>query len=172
MSSWIRNTNMGTPVKGADSKDWKGSATCHKVYSESVPFLCSESYKDRLVKMNLLPLTYWHQYLDHGFKAITGIITANTGVVLPAVRLTRVTRNNNSNVTQFITRKCKTTTFQRSFFNRATRLWHIPVNDLQPTLSLPLSAFKSILPLILQKRSCPILWPRGRSIMENNLYFM
>ena len=97
-------------------------------------------------ELNLLPLTYWHEYLDlvFFFKAITGIITVNTGV-LPAVRLTTVTRNNNSNVTQFITRKCKTTTFQRSFFNRATRLWNILANDLQLTLSLPLSTFKSIL---------------------------
>jgi hypothetical protein len=115
-------------------------------YILNLPFRCSESYKDRLVKLNLLPLTYWHEYLDlvFFFKAITGIITVNTGV-LPAVRLTRVTRNNNSNVTQFITRKCKTTTFQRSFFNRATRLWNILANDLQLTLSLPLSTFKSIL---------------------------
>ena len=78
-------------------------------YILNLPFRCSESYKDRLVKLNLLPLTYWHEYLDlvFLFKAITGITTVNTGV-LPAVRLTRVTRNNNSNVTQFITRKCKT----------------------------------------------------------------
>ena len=59
---------------------------------------------------------------------------------------TRVTRNNNSNVTQFITRKCKTTTttFKDPFLiEQLTRLWNILGNDLQLTLSLPLSTFKS-----------------------------
>ena len=30
----------------------------------SLPFLCAESYKERLQSTDLLPLCYWHEYLD------------------------------------------------------------------------------------------------------------
>ncbi|CAB3987182.1 Hypothetical predicted protein [Paramuricea clavata] len=33
-------------------------------YILSLPFLSGVSYKDRLVKSGLLPLTYWHEFLD------------------------------------------------------------------------------------------------------------
>ena len=33
-------------------------------YILSLPFLSGISYKNRLIKTSLLPLTYWHEYLD------------------------------------------------------------------------------------------------------------
>ena len=33
-------------------------------YIFNLPFLCEESYKDRLIKLALLPVSYWHEYLD------------------------------------------------------------------------------------------------------------
>ncbi|CAB3998163.1 Hypothetical predicted protein [Paramuricea clavata] len=42
-----------------------------------LPFMCDVSYKDRLISTELLPLSYWHEYLDlmFFFKAITGIVS-------------------------------------------------------------------------------------------------
>ena len=39
-----------------------------------LPFMCDLSHKDRLISTELLPLSYWHEYLDliFFFKAITG----------------------------------------------------------------------------------------------------
>ena len=36
-------------------------------YILNLPFFCEESYKDRLIKMDLLPVSYWHEYLDMFF---------------------------------------------------------------------------------------------------------
>ena len=33
-------------------------------YIFNLPFHCQHSYKDRLIQLNLLPLPYWHEYLD------------------------------------------------------------------------------------------------------------
>ena len=46
-------------------------------FTLKLPFTCTESYKDRLMYINLLPVSYWHEYLDlmFFFKAINGIIT-------------------------------------------------------------------------------------------------
>ena len=29
-----------------------------------LPFVCAETYKDRLITLKLLPITYWHEYLN------------------------------------------------------------------------------------------------------------
>ena len=53
------------------------------------------------MKLVLLPISYWHEFLDmiFFFKVVTGIDLLNS----------------NRNVTHFISRKCNTVTFQRSF---------------------------------------------------------
>ena len=48
-----------------------------------LPFLCSETYKDRLVATNLLPICYWHEFMDLTlfFKATTGMISISPHVI-------------------------------------------------------------------------------------------
>ena len=41
-----------------------------------LPFLCKETYLERLIKLELMPLTYWHEYLDlvFFFKCVNGLM--------------------------------------------------------------------------------------------------
>ena len=41
-----------------------------------LPFFCPDSYQDRLARPSLLPISYWHEYLDlvFFFKALNGLI--------------------------------------------------------------------------------------------------
>ena len=56
----------------------------------NLPFLCNESYQDRLISINLLPISYWHEYLDitFFFKAINGLYSVSSDVLpVPVVPL-------------------------------------------------------------------------------------
>ena len=86
-------------------------------YILDLPFICDQTYGDRLMNLNLLPISYWHEFLDmiFFFKVVTGTVRVSPSV-LPQVLVTRTTSSNrNRNVTHFISRKCNTVTFQRSF---------------------------------------------------------
>ena len=50
-----------------------------------LPFKCNDTYEDRLRSLDLLPISYWHEYLDlmFFFKAINNFITVSDDV-LPA----------------------------------------------------------------------------------------
>ena len=115
-------------------------------YILDLPFICDQTYGDRLMNLNLLPISYWHEFLDmiFFFKVVTGTFRVSPSFILQ-VLVTRTTRSNsNRNVTHFISRKCNTVTFQRSFFNRSTRIWNTLANDLQLSCNLQISQFKSI----------------------------
>ena len=84
------------------------------------------------MQLNLLPLTYWHEYLDvvFLFKAVTGQVENNPTVTPPIGAPTRTTRyTSNLDITLFLIRSCKRT-FQRSFFNRTGRIWNALAADL------------------------------------------
>ena len=59
-------------------------------YILNLPFLCEESYKDRLIKLDLLPVSYWHEYLDmvFFFKSVTGLVKVKVGVALTLLEFT------------------------------------------------------------------------------------
>ena len=94
----------------------------------------------------LLPLSSWHEYHDivFFFKAVNNLIYVNKEV-LPVVRnVGIVTRSSSSNAVSFILKKCKTVTYQRSFFVRACRIWNIlPLHLRNKDLSL--AAFTKLL---------------------------
>ena len=86
-------------------------------YILNLPSLCEESYKDRLIELALLPVSYWHEYLDmfFFFKSVTGLVKVNPTVIPTRRTLSRATRSSsNTNVTLFVPKRCKTT-YQRSF---------------------------------------------------------
>ena len=95
-------------------------------YILNLPYLCSETYQERLVRLHLLPLSYWHKYLDllFFFKAVNGLINVSSDVLTNAIPQTRTTRSSSGNQTSFRPSKCKTSTYQRSFFIRTTRTWN------------------------------------------------
>ena len=111
---------------------------CATKYILDLPFICDQTYWDRITKLNLLPTSYWHEFLDmiFFFKVVTGTVKVSPSV-LPQVLVTRTTRSNsNRNITHFISKKCNTVTFQRSFFNRTIRIWNTLANDLQLSCNL------------------------------------
>ena len=72
-------------------------------YILNLPFNCQQSYKDGLIQLNLLPLTYWQEYLDivFFFKAITGRVEINPTVTPRIGAPTRTTRYTSNPHTTF-----------------------------------------------------------------------
>lgn len=112
-----------------------------------LPFMCDESYQERLIRADLLPLSYWHEYLDltFFFKAVTGLVYVSSDVLPQPLIPSRVTRStSNSNTLLFRPRKCKSVTFQRSYFNRVTRVWNTLPEEIRQR-HMTLSRFKNML---------------------------
>ena len=59
-------------------------------YILDLPFICETSYKQRLIDLNFLPLSYWHEYLDMLFfyKTNCGIMRISESV-LPRPKISR-----------------------------------------------------------------------------------
>ena len=92
-----------------------------------LPFLTNTSYKERLMPVNLLPVCYWHELLDlaYFYKATHNTIHLDPSVV-PFVReCARRTRISVTSSQSFVPKKCRTSTFQKSFFITTTRIWNL-----------------------------------------------
>ena len=110
-----------------------------------LPFQCTETYKERLISLDLLPISYWHEFLDLMFfyKAISGLVLVSSDVLPDQINLSRVTRSSaDSSVLAFRPRQCKTSTFQRSFFIRTPRTYNTLPDELRRK-DLSLTLFKS-----------------------------
>ena len=95
-------------------------------YILDLPFICETSYKQRLIDMNFLPLSYWHEYLDMLFFYKTNCsIMRISESVLPKPNISRITRSLDANSQKFQIRKCKTSTYQQTYRIRTTRIWNI-----------------------------------------------
>ena len=111
--------------------------------------MCSENYKERLVLSNLIPISYWHEYLDVLFfkslKSINKHVFLSENTISTRLKPSRPTRSVQSpNIASFKTSKCRATTFQRSFFNRTVRIWNLLPSEVRDSkLSLP--HFKNLL---------------------------
>ncbi len=111
----------------------------------NLPFLCYESYRERLIALELMPLSYWHEYFDllHFCKAVTGQLKISKYILPQPLYSQRTTRSSSTGV-YFRPRICKTQTYQNSFFIRVTRTWNaLPVN--LRTITINLWQFKSSL---------------------------
>ena len=112
----------------------------------NLPFHCELTYEDRLQATDLLPISFWHEYLDltFFFKLFNGLVCVSEEIIPERkhrnIRTTRATRN--SDIITFRIRKCRTVTFQGSFMNRTARVWNILPAELRPQ-SLTLPRFKS-----------------------------
>ena len=111
----------------------------------NLPFQCTETYKERPISLDLLPISYWHEFLDlmFFFKAISGFVLASSDVLPEHVNLSRVTRSSaDTSVMTFRPRQCKTSTYQRSFFIRTPRTYNTLPDALRKK-DLSLTFFKS-----------------------------
>ena len=98
-------------------------------------------YKDRLLKTGLLPLSYWHEYLDlmYFFKAIL----RNDQNIATKLR-NRVTRSEINNGISIKIPRVNTLTYQNSYYNRTPRIF----NSLPPNIrgsDVTIGQFKSYL---------------------------
>ena len=112
-------------------------------YILSLPFSSPTDYTTRLQTLGLLPICYWHEYLDMVlFYKITHKLVFIEASLHPTIRTSRSTRSSANNSPKFVVPKCKTVTYQRFFMIRATRIWNHLVDELNLNTD-SLSSFKS-----------------------------
>ena len=101
-------------------------------YILDLPFFCEVSYNQRLDMLDMIPVCYWHEFLDmiFFFKCTHEMIVINNDLLPTIQNRERATRSADPNCLMFTTKKCKTTTYQKSFLTRSTRVWNILPKDL------------------------------------------
>ena len=101
-------------------------------YILDLPFVCNINYNKRLSILKLLPLCYWHEFLDvlFLFKSHYDIINLSSDILPNPQYSSQHTRSANPNVLQFQISSCKTVTYQKSYLLRTTRVWNILPRDL------------------------------------------
>ena len=108
-----------------------------------LPFRCDVTYKTRLQLTNLLPISYWHEFLDIVFfyKTVNNLVSIDSEALPASRQLTRSTRSSSSNAITYIPKRCRTVTYQRSFFIRACRTWNVLPAELRIS-HISLASFK------------------------------
>jgi hypothetical protein len=89
----------------------------------SLPYQTDISYKERLITIGIIPICYWHEYLDmvYLYKCIISNSDRNISIKTPA----RETRNTNAtNGILLEVAKCKTVSYQNSFYFRVANVWN------------------------------------------------
>ena len=111
-----------------------------------LPYSSNISYKSRLQTLNLIPICYWHELLDltFFFKLTHGLVNVNSSVLPEVRKYGRRTRSSTSNVNKYIIKKCKTTTYQKSFLITTSGIWNCLVDELDLSSST-LASFKSVI---------------------------
>lgn len=81
----------------------------------------------------MLPFSYWQEYFDivYFYKLVNKFVKINPSV-MPRIRNTRnTTSSSNPGCVLYQVRLCKTTTFQRSYLNRSSRMWNILASSIE-----------------------------------------
>ena len=113
-------------------------------YILNLPFSSDIDYKSRLQSLHLLPICYWHEYLDLilFFKITHGLLKTSASPVIQSSR--RTTRSNSSNTVKYVIPRCKTTSYQKSFLVRTSRIWNTLIDAIDLHTD-SLAVFKSCL---------------------------
>ena len=95
------------------------------------------SYKDRLIKLKLLPLNYWLEYLDlvFFFKYLHGHVDLTRSFNYYFSFVTSQTRQACSGLNLKINNN-RTSTFRDYYFNRIAILWNNIPNDVRQAESI------------------------------------
>jgi hypothetical protein len=74
-----------------------------------LPFSSTVDYTTRLQALSLLPICYWHEYLDMVlfYKITHGLVHINASL-FPTIHTSRQTRSSTSTSTKYVIPKCKT----------------------------------------------------------------
>ena len=111
-----------------------------------LPFLCDVTYKTRLQLTNLLPVSYWHEFLDIVFfyKAANNLVLIDSEALPVTGQSPRFTRSSSGNSTTYVPKRSRNVTDQRSFFIRAFCTWNVLPAELR-TSHISLISFKRLL---------------------------
>ena len=104
------------------------------------------TYKERLLSLNLLPLSYDREIKDLTFfyKALFGFVNVDLSNFVSFVNHGR-TRLSRSSDKILQTPLCKTTTFQSSYYNRIVKIWNTVTQKVSPESFSRPSSFKCYL---------------------------
>ena len=85
-------------------------------YILKLPFRTDIAYKTRLQLTNLIPLSYWHEFLHivFYFKVVNDLIYIDSSALSVARQPVRSTRRSSNNSRTYVIKKCTTVTYQRS----------------------------------------------------------
>ena len=106
-------------------------------YYNSIP------YRDRLIRLNLLPVSYWHELKDLVFYFKCHTDHYNIPINDFVAPRTNVRTTCHSSASDIIIPRCRTKLFQASYFNRITKLWkNLPSSVCASSSSNKYSLFK------------------------------
>ena len=162
------------PTVGYATQVWAPSLVCDIKSKESlqrrstrfVMFDSEYNYRERLVKLNLLPVSYWLEINDLTlfYKCYSGYYNFPITDCVKPKPITRSTRN--SCKLDMSVPFCRTKLFQNSYFNRIPKLW----NNLPPCTrsSSSVQIFKTALYkhhlIALSNSFCPDTYNTWRTI--------
>ena len=111
-----------------------------------LPFRCDVTDETRLQLTNLLPISYWHEFLDIVFfyKAVNNLVFIDSEALPVSRQFTRSTRSSSSIAITYIPKRSRTVTYRRLFFIRVCRTWNVLPTELR-TNHIFLASFKSLL---------------------------
>ena len=101
-------------------------------YIFNLGFVTNDSYTARFLQLDLLPVSYWHEYLDLIF--LYKIINNHTYIdksALPIMAGSGITRSETDNLIKFVIPFAKTVTYQSSYFIRSCKTWNILSRELR-----------------------------------------
>ena len=121
-------------------------------------FRCDLTYKIRFQLTNLLPISYWHEFLDIVFfyKAVNNLVFIDSEVLPVTQQSTRSTRSSSINSITYIPKRSRTVTYQSSFFIRVCRTWNVLPAELRRHESHLSSFFQTFITSILLQGAGPV----------------
>jgi hypothetical protein len=118
-------------------------------YILALPFKSDITYKSRLVTLKMLPLSYWHEYLDvlFLFKSTQGFTLTDLDIIPEQANKVNLTMSlwtvSDSLITYHVP-KTKTLCQQNSYVVRVARIWNTHPEELrEPDISF--TSFKNML---------------------------
>ena len=103
---WILQSRLVPTVNQSEAPHGTDTAKSHEV------LVWRYSYQQRFASLNLLPVTYWHEYLDLIFFYKCVHVLISDDILPQPITSSRTTRSNTSDYLSFRPRKSKTVTYQ------------------------------------------------------------
>ena len=124
----------------------RGNTSQESKYILDLPFITNTTYSQRLSQLQLLPLTYWHEYLDliFFFKCVNGIIDVNNETSPKPAQSNKTTRSTDASCFLYETKLYHTSTYQKSFVCRTIRTWNTLPKPIRSNTN-SLSPFRRLL---------------------------